>query len=284
MPVHLRWELYPVGQKKVHSSGGSYLESLNWRTKRRKKSLFSELRFIADEILFFRMYYRHKRGYWFSVYPFHLGIFLLFVWLVLLFAGAVMSVAGLTTVGIDGNLSGRILFYLTLVSGSVGFMFAIIGCTGLLIRRYIDDDLKLYTSPKEYFTLYFMLLTFLSGIFAWLFFDFSFDTIRGFMMSLVSFTPVQTMNPATYINILLICLFLLYAPFTRMMHFLAKYFSFHSVRWDDVPNLSGSKIRKKVEKQLNFVLTWSASQVPKGKKWSEVVSGHEKIAENEADR
>jgi nitrate reductase gamma subunit len=228
------------------------------------------------------MYYRHKRGYWFSVYPFHMGVFSLALWLILLFIGAVMSIAGLTVARDAGNLWGSIVYYLTVVTGSVGFVAAAIGCAGLLLRRFRDNDLKLYTSPKEYFTLFFMLLTFLSGIFSWVFFDFSFDTIRGFMMHAVSFTPVQSMNPATYVNILLICLFLLYAPFTRMMHFLAKYFSFHSVRWDDNPNLSGSMIRKKVENQLDFVLTWSAAHVPKGKKWKEIVSDQEDLSEKEA--
>jgi nitrate reductase gamma subunit len=195
-----------------------------------------------------------------------------------------MSVIGLTIAWNTGNPWSRLVYYLTVVTGSTGFISAAIGCAGLIFKRIRDLDLKLYTSPKEYFTLILMFITFLSGVFAWIFFDFSFDTIREFLMNLVTFTPVQTMNPATYINILLISLFLLYAPFTRMMHFLAKYFSFHSVRWDDVPNLSGSRIRNKIENQLNYVLSWSAAHVPKGKKWNEIISSRDDVSEKEADK
>ena len=52
MPVHLRWELYPVAHEKGHPDGGSYLEDLNWWTKPRHKSLFGEVKFMASELFF----------------------------------------------------------------------------------------------------------------------------------------------------------------------------------------------------------------------------------------
>ena len=284
MPLHLRWELYPVEHERGHPSGGSYLEDLHWRDKPRKKSMFGELKFIADEILFFRTHYRHKRGYWFSVYPFHIGIFSLIVWFVLLIVGGMMKIAGIPVVKSAGNLWGSCVFYLTIITGFVGFFAATWGCIGLLIRRFKDEELRIYTSPKEYFTLCFMLITFLSGIASWAFFDISFETIRGFMVSLLTFAPIQSMNPATYINILLICLFLFFAPFTKMMHFLGKYFSFHNVRWDDDPNVSASRIRRKIANQLNYVMTWSASHVPSGKKWGEVLLKMDKTSEHKENQ
>ena len=49
MPVHFRWELYPVqhepGEKA--SYGGSYMEEVNWWEKKRRKSLINEIQYMV---------------------------------------------------------------------------------------------------------------------------------------------------------------------------------------------------------------------------------------------
>ena len=61
-------------------------------------------------------------------------------------------------------------------------------------------------------------------------------------------------------------------PFTRMTHALAKYFTFHRVRWEDEPNLREGEIEKKLEELLNQPVSWSASHIPSGKRWTEVAA------------
>lgn len=270
MPVHLRWELYPVAHEKGRPYGGSYYEDLNWWSKPRKRALLGELKFMSKELFFFTLYFRQKRKYWYVVYPFHIGIFLLVGWLVLLLAGALISLAGTSIVANSANVWGSIIYYLTLAMGSAGFIMAVLGCAGLLVERSIDEDLRLYTTPIHYFNLSFILAMLLSGLCAWYFFDPAFTTAREFIKSLFTFTPVANMNPATYINILLFCLFLIYMPLTSMMHYLAKYFTYHKIRWDDEPNLRGSNIEKKVEALLNRPVSWSAPHIESGRKWSEI--------------
>jgi hypothetical protein len=48
MPVHLRWDLYPIPHEKGRSYyGGSYFEEVNWWTKPMHFSLVSEVREMA---------------------------------------------------------------------------------------------------------------------------------------------------------------------------------------------------------------------------------------------
>ena len=270
MPVHLRWELYPVAHETDHPSGGSYFENLDWWTKPRHKSLMGEIKFMGSEIFFFTQYYRRKRNYWYFVYPFHIGLFLLIGWLALLLIGALTSLAGISVSAISANVWGSIVHYLTLVTGMAGFAITSFGCIGLIVKRGIDKDLRLYTTPIDYFKLSFILVILLSGLTAWGFFDPTFATVREFMKGLITFTPAAQMNPATFTNILLICLFLVYMPFTSMMHYLAKYFTYHKVRWDDAPNLKGSEIEKKVREALKQPVSWSAPHIQSGKSWNEV--------------
>jgi len=58
-----------------------------------------------------------------------------------------------------------------------------------------------------------------------------------------------------------------------MMHYLAKYFTYHKVRWDDAPNLKGSKIEREIKEALNQPVSWSAPHIQPGKSWSEVAKG-----------
>ena len=54
-----------------------------------------------------------------------------------------------------------------------------------------------------------------------------------------------------------------------MLHYVAKYFTYHKVRWDDEPSHKGSKIENEVGKLLGQQGDWSAQHWRDGKSWSE---------------
>jgi hypothetical protein len=57
-----------------------------------------------------------------------------------------------------------------------------------------------------------------------------------------------------------------------MSHFIGKYFAYHSIRWQDEPNLPGGKEEKTIEELLSRPVTWSAPHIgADGKKsWLDV--------------
>jgi hypothetical protein len=67
-------------------------------------------------------------------------------------------------------------------------------------------------------------------------------------------------------------LFLLYLPFTRMVHFFSKYFTYHEVRWDDRPVQPGSALERRLRGALDFGVAWSAPHVKTGATWAEVAT------------
>ena len=77
MPIHVRWELYPVAHeaKKAHY-GGSYLEESEWWTKKREVSLFGELKVMVPEILFLVAVKEHNSKLWSRTFPFHFGLYM----------------------------------------------------------------------------------------------------------------------------------------------------------------------------------------------------------------
>lgn len=269
MPIHLRWELYPVAHEARRKYGGSYLEELDWGIKPRRKSYWGEFRYILREGLLFEKCYRNNRGLWYFTYPFHMGLFLLILWLVLLFTGALVLPAG-TPATESGWVLG--LNYLILGAGLIGLVLGILGCAGLLIKRLTSESLRIYTPLVDYFNLLFILAVLLSGLFSWYFYDPAFATARASMKSIVTFSPVTNLNPAMTISIMLFSLLLVYLPFTRMMHALAKYFTYHRVFWEDEPNIRGGDIEKKVKELLNQPVSWAAPHIQQDKRWGEVAT------------
>jgi nitrate reductase gamma subunit len=272
MPVHLRWELYPVPHEKASQYGGSYMEEVEWWTKPRPRQTFRNVLDMLKRYLFFGEYFRKVRGYWVGLYPWHTGFYLivLFDGLTML-GGILLLTTGITISGTAGGF-GTFFYYLTLVVAVVSFITGIIGSIILLIKRLADRDLKNYASPINYVNYVFFLLVFVSGLVSWAFFDFTFNGYREFWAGVFSYN-YAAVDAATLAHILLFSLFLVYLPFTRSTHYITKMLAFFSVRWDDRPNMRGGELENQVKRQLGLPVTWSAAHVQTGSSWGEVASG-----------
>ena len=270
LPVHLRSELYPVAHEVGKPYGGSYLEEQDWWHRPRKINLLGESTVFLREIIFFREYFHSNRRFWSFVYPFHLGLFLLVIWVVTLLAGSILVLNGFSVSAAAPNFGLQLIYFLTLISGVAAFVLGIFGTVGLLVKRSLDEDLRIYTAPIDYFNLAGILLIFLTGLLFWLIEDPSFSAARSFIQGLITFKPTA-FGPLMTINIVLSSLFLAYMPLTRMVHYLAKYFTYHKVRWDDEPNKPGGGLEKKLQALLNQPTGWSAPHIQAGQSWVEQV-------------
>lgn len=270
-PEHFRWELYPVPHEKERAKyGGSYLEELDWWSKPRKNNLLNEVKEMMQEIFFLKGVFHHNRRVWTSSFPFHFGLYLCIGWLFLLLLGAVLELLGVK-ISSTGGVVGGIIHYLTIISGYAGLILAGIGALGLFIWRVSDRGQRVYNSPAEYFNLIFFDVIVVVTLIAHLSSDSGFSAARGYMSSLITFTPVTLPSGWLVAEIILVSVMIMYIPLTRMSHFVAKYFLYHAVRWNDEPNERGSKIEKRMMELLQQKVGWSAPHIQTGQPWSEVV-------------
>lgn len=273
MPKHLRWELYPLAGETKRPWGGSYLEDKDWWIKPPEhKSLIHELKFMGEEILFFKEYFHRNRSLWYIVYPFHIGVFLFVAFAALLIVGALTMVAEMPVSGGDTGAWGILIYYLTLVVGIGALVFGAIGCLALLIRKLSDKVMSPYTRRIEYFNIIVVLVVFLTGISAWAVADRSFDIARGYMRSLVALGDMGSLDAIITAHIVLLALLLAYLPFTNIMHFFAKFFTYHMVRWDDAPNLRGSRLERSLKPLLDQRINWAAPHMQTLNKWSDIAT------------
>ncbi len=272
-PIHLRWELYPVPHEDPHrvAHGGSYFEEGNWWAKRGKFHPLGELRFMVPEVIFLKGLWEFNRPLWRRSFPFHFGLYLL--------AGT-LGLTGLTALldvcvpRLMGGTLGQILHWLYTGSGFSGAILAISGAGLLLHRRLTAEDLRSYTAPADIFNLCWFLVAIgclLAG-----------HLLKGpddpgtvtILRAVLSVDPTVRIPGLLGSGLVLSALLAAYIPFTHMSHFIAKYFTYHAIRWDDRPLRPGDRIEKKLAEYLTYRPTWSARHVGADgtKTWADVAT------------
>ncbi|MEJ2677694.1 MAG: respiratory nitrate reductase subunit gamma [Gemmatimonadota bacterium] len=253
LPVHLRWELAPVPKERTRGRyGGSYLEEYEWWKQPRDESLVGELAYMGKEIVFLKALWEHNRRVWWVSYPFHVGLYVLVAATFVLGLGGLLGVVG--AAGAAGVLLGS---WLPALVGA-GCVLGVVGGLGLLVSRLVRWDLRAMTTGVAYFNLLLLLAVFVTGGLAVLAVPGFGGEVAGFAGKLVRGDTSVALPGMLAAHVLVTLAFLAYLPFSQMMHFVAKYFTYHQVRWDDEPMVVGSRLEEEVLELLKQPVTWSA--------------------------
>ncbi len=276
MPMHLRWELYPVPHEASRAAhGGSYLEEVDWWLKPREVSKAAEMKAMGTEILFLEALHKHNRPMWRSSFPFHFGLYLVIAATVLMGAGSAVALvsSGFAASGLGGLWHGAVV-----VTGAVGLAISIYGALGLLRRRLTSPDLKDFTTSADLFNLAFFVVAFGCAFATFALYDQSFTLVSRFVHNLVTFrleaVAEGTAGMMVGMSAGLLAVLLAYIPLTHMSHFVGKYFAYHSIRWNDEPNLKGGKQEAPIVANLMQKVTWAAPHIQSHgeKNWVEVAT------------
>jgi nitrate reductase gamma subunit len=270
MPRHLRWDLYPIPHLGVD---GSKYQKIDFHKRVPVFSKTDEGKYLAQEMLFIKKAFVNNRKVWIGSWPLHAGIYLGAFWLALLLVGGVMEMSGMA-VGTATNVSlGWIVKQMTIVVGVIGFSAGLLGTLILIWLRYTDEELRYMADFVTYINLYLMLLVFGTGFIAWFTVDPSFDVIRLHTEGLLTFSGASVSSLPIVFEMIAFGLFLCYLPFSRMMHFAAKYFFYHNIMWDDEAMKPGSKLEQDINSSLKYQLKWEASHISSGDSWGDQVAG-----------
>jgi nitrate reductase gamma subunit len=256
-PMHLRWEVYPVPHESPARAwyGGSRYEETDWWTHPAQSNHWSAALAMAREILLLRGLWDANRPLWRRSYPFHLGLYLVVASTAALAAGGVWAIvtpdaAAVTVLSRVGELVG-----------AWGLALSVAGAVALLRYRLTAPDLRPYTTAGDIVNLVAFAVAFgclLAGVL-------TADSTgpRGVDVARAVLT-IDTTVPASSLIVLGLALSALvaaYIPCTHMAHFVAKYFTYHAVRWDDAPNLGDGRIQRTIAAYLTYRPTWSATHV-----------------------
>jgi nitrate reductase gamma subunit len=250
-PLHLHWELY---------NGSSVYELTDWWTKT-ENTLVKKLRSMVFDILFLREFYRRNRRFWYPLFVFHAGLYLLILWHAWLFVSAVVT--NIEMASSFGWIWGTFATALTFLGG-----------IGILLMRMTDLNLRVYYPPIHYLKWIFILLTLIGGAFAVdIHFHSSMPALLKYVKEQVTFTDFEhKLRPALApaLHVLFASVWLVYLPFSHVFQLFFRYY--HHVRWDEVPNKRGGEVERRVKELLERPVTWSGPHIPVGRRWKEVAS------------
>lgn len=269
MPVHLRWELAPVPHEKGRGHyGGSYLEEPEWWSKPREKDHLAEITYMFKEIVFLKALFEHNRRLWWFSFPFHFGLYLLCGAVGLLLVAGVARLAGLLEPGLGPF--GTVV----LVLAGVGYVVGAFGALGLFFSRLLDPKLKRIATPLTFINLLLLLAFFVTGAVAAYSLDGFPAALSGFLGALLSANLSVQVPGVLAAHLVLGGLFLAYLPFTPMMHFVAKYFTYHEIRWNDEPLQKGGKMEREIQELLQQPVSWAAPHLQGGgvKNWVDIAT------------
>jgi len=240
-PLHLRWEIYPV----PHSRSG-------------------ELKIMIPEILFLKGLWEFNRPMWRVSFPFHFGLYLLAAGTVFLGCSAVAP-APLFAVARQASV----------LCGTAGAGLAVAGALGLLVRRLTVRHLRCYSSPGDFLNLILFILTgslLLTG--QWLRPAGSAGPM-AILRGAARFDTTLDVPPVLAAGIAAGIALLAYIPMTHMSHFIAKYFTYHQVRWDERANVAGGSIERRMAEYLMYRPTWSAGHIGAGDRtWVDIATSN----------
>jgi nitrate reductase gamma subunit len=274
-PYHLRWELYPVPHEEAQrlAHGGSYFETVDWWTKPTHFNLWGEVKAMAPEMLFLKGLWEFNRGLWFCSFPFHFGLYLVTGTIGLLVAqeGLTILLPGLLAGGV-----GAVLTTLYVITGWLGAGLLIAGALALLLRRLTDKDLRPYTTPGDIFNLFFFIFTFGTLAAAYWTSGGAFPGAAAFTHGLLTFDAQVRLPGLLVVGLVSGAVLAAYIPFTHMSHFVAKYFTYHSVRWDDTASVRSPRLQQRMAEYLTFRPTWAASHIggDGAKSWADIAAGN----------
>ncbi len=272
MPVHLRWELAPIPHEKGKNRyGGSYLEEYEWWRTPRRRSHIAPIIYMLREIFLMRGVWKNNRPLWpFSVLL-HFGVYLFVITVLLNMAYALTIMAGVPAAALD------IFQDITTALALAGYLTGALGAISLILKRRLDSNYRPFTTPTMYLKLGLLAAMFISGILAWSTIPVYASATGGFAKDLLTLDGGIRAAPALAAHIIISLLFIVYLPFTDMLHFITKYFTYHAVRWNDKP------VDKKMNEQLRALLDkpagWAAPHAGQGKSWAETVAGKKDDAE-----
>ncbi len=272
-PTHLRWELYPVPHEEPERAehGGSYFEESDWWTKPSHFGLWGELKAMVPEMMFLKGLWEFNRPMWRRSFPFHFGLYLVAASATLVLVTALASLLAPILIGAP---VGVVLHHLYRVSGLLGSVLVLAGAIGLLVKRLADENLKNYTVPGDIFNLVFFLVTFGLLILGYVLRPPGSPGALNLALGLLTFDTTLHVPPLLGMGLTLAAALAAYIPLTHMSHFVGKYFTYHSIRWDDQPSVNNEKLRRRIAEYLTYRPTWAARHIGAdgARTWAEIAT------------
>ena len=240
------------------------MEEFGWWEQQPTRRRIAVWLHIVFEVVSLRSLRTNRHGLHIASLFLHWGVYLWFVtsiyfWGAALFREISLDVAeAIRVLGLSGGVSG------------------LLGVGLLLGKRVADPELRSFTKPTRLVALVFLGLLFASRILLVLPDIGSIGREVALLRSVIGLAPFPGVDMISFMDTALSAMFVILIPWTHFSHSFAKYFTFHSVKWNDESASEGSKLERLIGLKLDNTPTWTAGHIHRGGgtgNWKKVASG-----------
>ena len=171
------------------------------------EGLAGQLKYMAKEMFTFETLYKFNRRLWFGSFSMHMAM----VGAVLFF---ILYLTGLST---------KLVVQLCL-------LVLVIAAIYIIGLRIYDKNLRLLSNFEEFFNVAFLGGVAAAGLAASM--PHVSVSLRLYFLGFIEFHPDASFLSTVHIlAVFLGGLFLMYLPFSKMIHYVSKYFTYHHINW-----------------------------------------------------
>ena len=171
------------------------------------EGLTGQLRYMAKEMFTFETLYKFNRRLWFGSFSMHMAMVGFAVFFILYLSG-----------------------WSTIFAVQVCLSVILIAAIYIIGLRIYDKNLRLLSNFEEFFNLVFLAGVAAAGLAASA--PYVPVSLRRYFFGLVQFRPdVSFLSVVHILAVFLGGLFLMYLPFSKMIHYVSKYFTYHHINW-----------------------------------------------------
>lgn len=165
------------------------------------------------EVFTLRSLSRGSKQFWITAIVFHAALALIIVGHIRVLSAYpdyLMKQVGITSIDT-----------LSLVAGGAAGVGIVLATLYLLFRRFMLPYVREISGASDYVDIVLLMAVFLSGDYMRFFSNVTLDETRAFFMSLATFTPKPPPGePIFLLHFFLAQIFLMYLPFSKLMHFI----------------------------------------------------------------
>jgi nitrate reductase gamma subunit len=157
-------------------------------------------------------------------------------------------------------------------AGYGGTLLVVGGAVALMIFRLREPGLRSYTTPGDILNLAAFAVTLSVLGLGCLFRRPADPDLPVIARGLLAFDLSVRIPGLVAAGLIMSSLLAAYVPLTHMSHFIAKFFTYHAVRWDDAPLVRGGKLEVRIAEYLTYRPAWAASHVGAdgSKTWADI--------------
>jgi nitrate reductase gamma subunit len=160
------------------------------------------------------------------------------------------------------------------IAGLAGAVLILMGACLLLLRRLTDPAVKNSTKPGDIFNLTLFIAAFALLLGGYVTRDAATASLSQLALGALRFDTAVKIGGCFGSGLILAAALAAYIPFTHMAHYVAKYFTWHTVRWDDRRAERGGPMEGTMTEYLNYKPSWAATHVGADgeKSWAQIAT------------